>query len=127
MNIAFLYNIKLLSPSLTNEKAQIYAEFDAPSTIEGIKEAIESNGHRVHMIEANEEAYSKLKKLKNCRQVDLVFNIAEGFYGEAREAQIPAILEMLQIPYTGSGPQTLSITLDKARTKEVLSYHKIPG
>jgi len=126
MNIAFLYNIKLISPSLTDEKAQIYAEFDAPETINGIKKAIEANGHKVHMVEANEEAYIKLKKLKDAGQVDLVFNIAEGFYGEAREAQIPAMLEMLQIPYTGSGPQTLSITLDKSRTKEILSYHKVP-
>ncbi|MFH1365519.1 MAG: D-alanine--D-alanine ligase [archaeon] len=126
MNIAFLYNVKILSPSLTNEKAQIYAEFDAPKTIEGIKKAIEANGNKVHMIEANDEAYLELKKLKDKKKVDLVFNIAEGFYGEAREAQIPAMLEMLQIPYTGSGPQTLAITLDKSRTKEILSYYQIP-
>jgi D-alanine-D-alanine ligase len=126
MKIAFLYNVKLISPSLTNEKAQIYAEFDAPETIEGIRKAIEANGHSVYMIEANEEAYPKLKKLKGEGKVDLVFNIAEGFYGEAREAQIPAMLEMLKIPYTGSGPQTLAITLDKSRTKEILSYYNIP-
>lgn len=126
MRVAFLYNVKLLSPSLTNEKAQIYAEFDAPKTIAGIKKAIEANGHKVHMIEANETAYLKLKKLKDKKQIDLAFNIAEGFYGEAREAQIPAMLEMLQIPYTGSGPQTLAITLDKSRTKEILSYYQIP-
>lgn len=126
MKIAFLYNVKIISPSLTNEKAQIYAEFDAPSTIDGIKKAIEANGHKVHMVEADENAYLKLKKLKENNQVDLVFNISEGFYGEAREAQIPAMLEMLGIPYTGSGPQTLAITLDKARTKEVLKYYNVP-
>ena len=46
-------------------------------------------------------------------------------FGVSREAQVPAMLDMLQIPYTGSDPQTLSICLDKARTKEILSYYKI--
>jgi D-alanine-D-alanine ligase len=127
MKIAFLYNIKLIAPSLTNEEAQIYAEFDSQETIKGIKEAIEANGHFVHMIEANQNAYIKLKELKEKKQVDLVFNIAEGLYGESREGQIPSMLEMLQIPYTGSGPLNLAITLDKARTKEILSYYKIPN
>jgi len=57
---------------------------------------------------------------------DIVFNIAEGFFGVGREAQIPAMLDMLQIPYTGSDPLTLATCLDKARTKEILSYYKIP-
>src|SRR6185503_16491295 len=52
--------------------------------------------------------------------------IAEGMHGDAREAQFPALLEMLGIPYTGSGPWTLATALDKARTKETLAYHKIP-
>jgi len=43
-----------------------------------------------------------------------VFNIAEGFFGESREAQIPAMLDMLQIPYSGSDPLTLATCLDKA-------------
>jgi len=127
MNIAFLYNVKLIGPSLTDEQAQIYAEFDSPATIEGIKKAIEANRHKVHMVEANEEAYIKLKELKEKKKVDLVFNIAEGFYGEAREAHIPAMLEMLQIPFTASGPINLAITLDKARTKEILSFFGIPN
>lgn len=76
----------------------------------------------MHLIEANTEAFEKLNMLKP----DLVFNIAEGMHGISREAQIPAILDMLQIPYTGSDPLTLSICLDKARTKEILKYHNIP-
>jgi D-alanine-D-alanine ligase len=74
------------------------------------------------MIEADESAYEKFKELKP----DIVFNIAEGLNGVNRESQIPAILDMLRIPYTGSDALTLGICLDKARTKEILSYHKIP-
>ena len=43
--------------------------------------------------------------------VDIVFNIAEGFRGRNREAQVPALLELLDIPYTGSDPATLSLAL----------------
>jgi D-alanine-D-alanine ligase len=54
-----------------------------------------------------------------------VFNIAEGLLGASREAQIPAILDMLGLPYTGSDPLTLGNCLDKRRTKEILSYHRV--
>jgi D-alanine-D-alanine ligase len=52
--------------------------------------------------------------------------MSEGLYGASREAQVPAILEMLRIPYLGSDPLTLSLCLDKSRAKEILSYHGIP-
>jgi len=58
---------------------------------------------------------------------DIVFNFAEGLTGVNRESHIPAILEMLQIPYLGSDPLTLGICLDKSRAKEILTYHKIPN
>ena len=102
--------------------ADTYAEWDTWETINAVKDAIETF-HNVTMIEADHSAFEKFKEYRP----DIVFNIAEGFNGNGREAQIPAMLEMLQIPYTGSDPLTLSICLDKARTKEILSYHKIPN
>lgn len=98
-----------------------YAEWDTWETINAVKLALEEN-HTVTLIEADEDTFEKLRKTRP----DIVFNIAEGFHGASREAQVPAILEMLNIPYTGSDPLTLAICLDKARTKEILSYHKIP-
>ncbi len=98
-----------------------YAEWDTEETISAVKFAIEEQ-HRVTMIEADEDAYEKIRKTKP----DIVFNIAEGINGITREAQIPAMLEFLKTPYTGSDPMTLAITLDKARTKEILAYHDIP-
>ncbi len=56
-----------------------------------------------------------------------MFNFAEGLIGVNRESHIPAMLEMLQIPYLGSDPLTLGICLDKSRAKEILTYHKIPN
>lgn len=101
---------------------ETYAEWDTWETINAVKDAIEAE-HNVKLIEANIDAYTKLKELKP----DIVFNIAEGLDGFNRESQIPAILDMLQIPYTGSDALTLGLCLDKSRTKEILTYHKIPN
>lgn len=102
-------------------KSDTYAEWDTEETILAVESAIKLY-HRVTLIEADEEAYQKLLAVRP----DIVFNIAEGLNGPSREAQIPAILEFLDIPYTGSDSVTLGICLDKSRTKEILSYHGIP-
>jgi len=121
-----------LSPilNLSEDQAQLqiqksvdtYAEWDTWETINAVRTAIEIY-HNVKLVEADENAFEKIRQIKP----DIVFNIAEGFNGISREAQIPAILDMLQIPYSGSDTLTLSTCLDKARTKEILTYHKIPN
>jgi D-alanine-D-alanine ligase len=105
-------------PIVTPDDA--YAEWDSIETITAVKKALEEY-HTVTMIEADEDVYRKLIVTRP----DIVFNIAEGLHGVSREAQIPAILEYLHIPYTGSDPLTLATALDKARTKEILSYNGI--
>lgn len=100
------------------------AEFDSIHTIHAIKAALEAGNNEVALIEADEKALDKLKKEKT-RGLDIVFNISECTEGEARESIMPCILDLLKIPYTGSGPLTLAICLDKVRTKEILSHHKI--
>jgi D-alanine-D-alanine ligase len=104
-----------LSPS-----ADAFAEWDTIETIHAVRDAL-SLRHSVTLIEADEHAYGTLRSSKP----DIVFNIAEGRFGASREAQMPAIYEMLNIPYTGSDPLTLGICLDKSRTKEILSYYNI--
>ncbi len=135
MNVALAFNVKpesnsfdaLVSPAIDNQQNNLqpqidtYAEWDTWETINAVKDAI-SIYNDVTLIEANEDAYNKFRETRP----DIVFNIAEGANGVSREAQIPAMLDMLQIPYTGSDALTLAICLDKARTKEILSYYKIP-
>lgn len=104
-----------------NSEIDEFAEWDTWETINAVKDAIACYNN-VSLIEANGEAYNKLREVKP----DIVFNIAEGAFGVSREAQIPAMLDMLQIPYTGSDALTLAICLDKARTKEILSYYQVP-
>jgi D-alanine-D-alanine ligase len=97
-----------------------YAEWDTIETVNAIKDSLELF-HDVTMIEADEYAFDKFRNVRP----EIVFNVAECNNGASREAQIPAMLDMLQIPYTGSDPLTLATCLDKARTKEVLTYHNI--
>lgn len=126
MNVAFTYNVKHNHPSV-DLKQQVDLEFDSPKVINEIVKTITDLGHKVYKVEADENAYVKLQKLKNLpagRQVDLVFNIAEGKEGDARESQIPLFCEVLQIPYTHSSPSTHAITLDKQFTKWVLQGAK---
>jgi D-alanine-D-alanine ligase len=98
-----------------------FAEWDSPATISAVESALSRLGEVVRL-EAKEDFPERLRQTKP----DIVFNIAEGFYGVNREAHIPAICEFYGIPYTGSDPFTLSLCLDKARTKETLSFHGIP-
>lgn len=97
------------------------AEWDDPETIQCIVDTL-AKYHEAIPVEANEDAFAKLRRSRP----DIVFNIAEGRFGASRESQIPAILEMLGIPYTGSDPLTLGICLDKSRAKEILAYRRIP-
>ncbi len=90
-------------------------------TVNAVREAL-SERFDVVLVEANEEAFEKLRKIKPF----FAFNIAEGLHGPSRESQIPAMLEMLRIPYLGSDPLTLGICLEKSRAKEVLAFHGIP-
>jgi D-alanine-D-alanine ligase len=98
-----------------------FAEWDTWETINAVKDALEVFTE-VTLVEADLSAFPKLQEINP----DIVFNIAEGFYGISREAQIPSMLDMLNIPYTGSDPLTLATCLDKSRTKEILSYYKLP-
>jgi len=123
LRVGLTYNLKKTVDSSSGQPVDFYIEFDDEETVDAIAEALRKGGCEVVKIEANEEAYTKLQSLKP----DIVFNIAEGLRGESRESQVPAILEILGIPYTGSGPLTLAIALDKALTHQVLSVNGVPS
>ncbi len=107
------------SPNLPVE--DLYAEWDDIHTIGAVESAL-SRRHRVTLVNADLDAFETFRR----ERPELVFNIAEGLHGASREAQVPAMLEMLGVPYTGSDPVTLGLCLDKRRTKEILAWHRIP-
>jgi D-alanine-D-alanine ligase len=120
--IGFTYDLKsdYLAEGFSEEEA---AEFDAPETIDGISSALESLGHEVVRI-GNVKAL--LKRLHQGERWDLVFNICEGVKGIGREAQVPAILDVFDIPYTFSDVLVLSLTLHKGMTKRIIRELGIP-
>ncbi len=91
------------------------AEFDSPETVEAIRSALESGGADAVVIEAGRDLARELADKK----IDFVFNIAEGRGGRDREAQVPGLLGLLGIPYSGSDAAALAVTLDKSLTKRL--------
>ncbi|HBY97302.1 MAG: hypothetical protein M5U01_24755 [Ardenticatenaceae bacterium] len=126
MKIVLLANLKQNAPHHPDAPADIHDDLDSPSTIEAILASLEAGGHTATFVEADEECYARLRSLRDAGEVDLCFNIAEGHRGASREAQIPALLDLLGIRYTGSGVMTLALTLDKPMTKRLLSFHHLP-
>ena len=118
LRVGFTFNMKRVDSKAGNDAE---AEYDPPETIDAIREAIESLGHEVVPLEANSSLPEKLADA----DVDLVFNIAEGLSGRNREAQVPALCELVGIPYTGSDSATLALALDKALAKRILRQHGI--
>jgi D-alanine-D-alanine ligase len=110
MRIGITYDLKVDGPSPEGLPDDFQEEFDSPVTIEAIAQTLRRLGHEVAKLGDGRELLQRLL----ADPPDLVFNTAEGQgIGRSREARVPAVLEMLGIPYTGSDPLTLAVTLDK--------------
>lgn len=120
--IGLTYNLK---KGIHSEIEDIEAEYDSIETVTAIKQSLEKLGAEVLLLEADPAIFGKLTGNK----IDIVFNIAEGTHGRGREAEIPAILNYLGIPFVGSDETTLCIALDKSLTKRIISTYgiKTPG
>jgi D-alanine-D-alanine ligase len=97
-----------------------FAEWDTAETIDAVADALGAYGTVIQL-----EATAELPERLRTERPDIVFNMAEGSGGKNREAHVPAICEFFGVPYTGSDPLTLSLCLDKSRTKEVLSHYGV--
>jgi D-alanine-D-alanine ligase len=121
--VAVIANIKSENQALpAGVPADAFADFDHIETIDDIRSAIETDGHKTTFLPADETLLHTLRRYKP----DMCFNMAEGLGGDAREAHIPALLEMLQIPYTASRVQTNAISLDKTLTKRIWRDRRLP-
>ena len=122
MHVALLANLKKNAPTWPGMTPDQWDDLDSQETIEAIMAALRAGGHQVTFLEGDISLYDSLRLVKP----DICFNICEGHFGDSREAQVPALLEMLRIPYTGSRVLTLALALDKPMTKRVLAYHGLP-
>ncbi|MGD8405031.1 MAG: hypothetical protein PVJ21_15325 [Anaerolineales bacterium] len=121
--VAILANIKdkTLLQSL-NLPPDAYGEFESMDTVRLMQNIIESDGHETELLLADRSLPHALEKY----QPDICFNDAGGLRGDAREAQTPALLETMGIPYTHSRILTNAIALDKTFTKRIWRDHDLP-
>lgn len=123
MKIGLAYDLKEGVPLSEGQPEDALEEYDSAETVQGLAAALESLGHRVVRLGGGRELLARIIQ----DGVDFVFNIAEGRGNyRSREAQVPALLEMLDIPYSGSDPECLAICLDKPMTKKLVSMAGIP-
>lgn len=121
--VAVLANIKDESQSKPEGvPSDAFADFDHIETVEKIQAAIESDGHETKFLMADRTLPQTVLDYRP----DICLNIAEGLGGDAREAHVPALLEMLGIPYTGSRVLTNAISLDKTLTKRIWRDRRLP-
>jgi D-alanine-D-alanine ligase len=120
--IGLTYDLKTDYEFKEGDPPDANAEFDHPSTVGVIADAIKSCGFHVKKIG---NAANLLEKINNL-DVDIVFNISEGVSGRNRESQVPIILEMAGIPFVGSDALTLGLTLDKIMAKKIFISEGIP-
>jgi D-alanine-D-alanine ligase len=122
LNVALLANLKKNAPHFPGMADDHWDDLDSETTVLALQAAIEAGGHRCVFHEGDASLYARLVE----NRPDICFNICEGHFGDGREAQVPALLEMLRIPYTGSRVLTLALALDKPMTKRVLMWHDLP-
>jgi D-alanine-D-alanine ligase len=121
--VAVLANIKDDDhPKPEGVPPDAFADYDHIETIDSIRAALETDGHQTVFIQADRDLPYALKETRP----DICFNIAEGLGGDARESHVPALLEMLDIPYTGSRVLTNGISLDKTLTKRIWRDRNLP-
>lgn len=124
LRVALLVNLARNAPPShrTNAPEDLLAELDADKNVEAYAAAMRARSCDVLIQEGNARLADWLERV----QPDICFNTCEGFRGESREAQVPAVLEMLGVPYTGPGPLAAAITHDKPTTQRILSCHGLP-
>ena len=122
LRVVILHNLKKHAPQNGPRPADALAELDSESNVATYAAALRAAGHHVIGLDGNPDLFRHLKRLK----VDICFNTCEGYRGDGREAQVPAVLEMIGIPYTGGKVTCLATTLDKAATKRILVASGLP-
>lgn len=99
------------------------AEFDKQETVDAIENAVKLMGHETEPIG---NAFQLVEALASGKKWDLVFNIAEGLYGDGRESVVPALLDQYKIPYVFSGPVIMGLSLNKHLAKLVVAASGVP-
>jgi len=123
---SILILFSLPAPFLPNGAPDIIGQESVLSRLYAVQEALRSLGYRVETLEARGELSPFLKKIRSA-DADLIFNLCEEFLGRTRlEMNVAALLELMDIPFTGSSALALGLSQDKGKTKALLAAHGIP-
>jgi D-alanine-D-alanine ligase len=122
LKVALLANLRINAPRFDGMAEDQWDDLDSEKTVNALVEAIRTGGNICEFFEGDLSLYNALQSFKP----DICFNICESHFGDAREAQVPSLLEMMRIPYTGSKVLTLALALDKPMTKRVIAFHDLP-
>jgi D-alanine-D-alanine ligase len=123
MRIGITFDLKNDAPLPAHLPDDFQEEFDSQATVDAIARVLRGLGHEVVELGDGREMLKRIL----ASPPDFVFNFAEGQgVGRSREARVPAVLEMLGIPYSGSDPLTLAVTLDKECAKRLVACEGVP-
>ena len=126
MRVAVCYNRAPAVP-LSGLTSDLAAEHGTELAAEAVLQALLRRGHQAESVVLDDDPLAFADRLRQVRP-EVAFNLCEGFRGDARqEMNVASLLELLQIPYTGSQPLCLGLTQDKARTKDILLQHGLPS
>jgi D-alanine-D-alanine ligase len=99
------------------------AEFDKQETVDALSDSLKKIGFETELIG---NVFQLIESIAAGKRWDIVFNIAEGLYGDGRESAVPAILDQYKIPYVFSGPVVMGLSLNKHLTKLIVSAAGVP-
>ena len=122
MEIGIAYDLVTDFATGDGEPADRLAEYDSEETVAALEAALGAAGHRARRLGGGRRFLETML----AQPPDLVFNLAEGRGGRSREAQVPAVCELLGVPYTHSDPFTMAVTLDKAAAKRLVRAAGVP-
>ena len=126
MRIGIAYDLRGEQQREPEQPGDALEEYDSEATVDAIAAALHGAGHEVSRLGGGRKFVERaLAASAGHAPLDLVFNIAEGRGSRSREAQVPAVCEMLGLPYTGSDPLSLALCLDKALCKRIAASHGV--
>ncbi len=124
ITVGITYDLKSDWQKSGDDPIDAAAELDGHKTINCLKTALESAGHEIVLIGGARQVIDRVTN--GGLKADVVFNISEGFRGRNRESQVPAILDLYNIPFVGADALTLGVTLDKVMAKKCFIAEGIP-
>ncbi len=125
MKVLILFDVSYHAAAAETFSAQELKEEEDKPTEADVLSCLQRLGHDVETLAVFDDVVCIVEKVKNFAP-EVVFNLTESFHSNrANEPNIPALLELMRVKYTGARPDGLMLCKDKALAKKVLAYHRV--